>query len=159
MLIKGITDEDFLNYKVPSMFIITSFCTFKCDKENGVSCCQNSSLANQPAISIPNAEIIERYLKNKITHAIVFGGLEPIEQISDIVRFIHKLRTRYNCDDTVVIYTGFNRDEIPEVLERLSAYKNIIVKFGRFIPNSEMRFDDILGVKLASPNQYAEVIS
>lgn len=159
MLIKGIKDEDFLNYKLPSMFIITSFCTFKCDAESGRSCCQNSSLAKQKAVNIPDGTIIERYLQNKITHAIVFGGLEPVEQISDVVRFVRKLRTRYGCDDTVIIYTGFNKDEIQEELELLSDYKNIIVKFGRFVPDKEKHFDDVLGVELASPNQYAEVIS
>ena len=31
MKIKGITDEDFVNYKYPSMFIATSICSFKCE--------------------------------------------------------------------------------------------------------------------------------
>jgi hypothetical protein len=38
-------------------------------------------------------------------------------------------------------------------------FDNIIVKFGRFIPDDEKRFDEVLGVELASHNQYAEVIS
>ena len=35
MKIKNIIEEDFVNYKVPSMFIATSRCDFKCDKECG----------------------------------------------------------------------------------------------------------------------------
>ena len=32
---------------------------------------------------------------------------------------------------------------------------SIIIKFGRFIPNKPSRFDELLGVELASDNQYA----
>ena len=38
-------------------------------------------------------------------------------------------------------------------------YSNIIIKFGRFIPNREPHFDEVLGVNLASNNQYAKRIS
>ena len=31
--IKDVIDEDFANYKKPSMFIATSQCSFKCEKE------------------------------------------------------------------------------------------------------------------------------
>jgi hypothetical protein len=41
----------------------------------------------------------------------------------------------------------------------LSACPNIIIKYGRFIPNHQPHYDEILGVKLASDNQYAERIS
>jgi hypothetical protein len=33
---------------------------------------------------------------------------------------------------------------------------NIIVKFGRYRPNQEPHFDKVLGVELASDNQYAK---
>ena len=36
---------------------------------------------------------------------------------------------------------------------------NIIIKFGRFIPNQQSHYDAVLGIKLASSNQYAERIS
>ena len=32
----------------------------------------------------------------------------------------------------------------------------IAIKYGRFIPNQETHFDSMLGVTLASPNQYAK---
>ena len=35
MKITGLIEEDFVNYKVPSLFIGTSKCSFKCDKECG----------------------------------------------------------------------------------------------------------------------------
>ena len=59
------------------------------------------------------------------------------------------------CFDDVVIYTGFNADEVIDECMILSKYANIIVKFGRFIPDQESHYDELLGVNLASPNQYS----
>ena len=44
-------------------------------------------------------------------------------------------------------------------LSPLLKYKNIIIKFGRYIPNSENKYDEILGVTLASQNQYAKRVT
>lgn len=159
MLLKGILDEDFINYKVPSMFISTNTCSFKCDKENGSQVCQNSSLANQESIDIDIDLIIKRYLKNDITSAIVFGGLEPIDQLIDIYDFIFKLRNDYRCEDPVIIYTGYEKEEIKNKISVLLPFRNIIIKFGRFRPGDKPHLDPILGVNLASNNQYSEVLS
>ena len=159
MRTKGIEDENFINYKVPSMFIATCFCDFKCEKESGANCCQNSSLSHARIVAIDTETIIHRYLKNPITKAIVFGGLEPLEQMEEIFDFIEKLRVWNDCADPVVIYTGYNKDEILKWLEKLKQFENIIVKYGRYIPNQPHHYDEILGVYLASNNQYAEVIS
>ena len=159
MNIKGINDEDFINYKNPSMFIITSHCDFKCDKESGERCCQNSPLALLPIISVDDSTIIERYLNNSITKSIVFGGLEPMIQYDEIVCFLDSLRLRYQCQDDVVIYTGFNKDEVRDQIQLLSRFHNVVVKYGRFIPHRSKRFDTTLGVYLASDNQFAERIS
>ena len=35
------------------------------------------------------------------------------------------------------------------------SWDNIIIKFGRFIPDQKSTFDSVLGVELASQNQYA----
>ena len=159
MLIKGITDEDFVNYKVPSMFISTNTCTFKCDHEHGGHYCQNSELVKQESIDIDIDTIIKRYLGNPITKAIVFGGLEPFDQFVDVYDLVFKLRNDYNCRDTVVIYTGYNEDEIEWKLRMLLSIPNIIVKFGRYRPDNCPHFDPTLGVNLASDNQYAQQIS
>ena len=84
-------------------------------------------------------------------------GLEPFDSWSDLKEFVKKLR-EYNNDD-IVIYTGYNKDEVIKYIKELSVYPNIIVKFGRYIPNQEKHYDDVLGVYLASNNQYAERIS
>ena len=52
MKIKGLIDEDWVNYKKPSMYIAFPRCSFKCDKECGRQVCQNSALANEKNIEI-----------------------------------------------------------------------------------------------------------
>lgn len=54
---------------------------------------------------------------------------------------------------------GYDRNEIEEHIMILKKYKNIIVKFGRYIPNQKKHFDPVLGVELASDNQHAEKLS
>lgn len=159
MIIKGIIDEDFINYKKPSMIIEMPTCTFKCDKDYGKPICQNSNLVMAQNIEIDALQIIYRYLTNPITKAIVFQGLEPFDSFDDMISIIYELRQNYMNQDDIIIYTGYNKDEIKDQIEYLKKYPNIIIKFGRYIPNQSSHFDDILGVKLASPNQYAECIS
>ena len=162
MRVKTIVDEDFVNYQKPSMFIGTISCGGKCCIEGGfpLSVCQNDGWRGNATIDIRDRVIIERYLHNGISRAIVFGGLEPMEQSDELFEFIDMLRNTYKCDDDVVIYTGYNREEISSIVERLAhRFSNIIIKFGRYIPNMKSRFDEVLGVELASDNQYAVRIS
>ena len=158
MKLKGINDEDFINYKLPSMFLITSYCDFKCDRESGENCCQNSSLAKLPVKEINDNTIIQRYLSNPITKGIVFGGLEPFEQFDEVLSFISLLRGKYACNDDIVIYTGYNKAEVENKTALLLSFGNIIIKYGRFIPNQPQHYDEVLGVNLKSNNQYAERI-
>ena len=153
MKIKGLITEDFVNYKKASMTIIFPYCTFKC----GEDYCQNSPLTKSPIIEISIDDLVNRYNNNPITEAVVMQGLEPFDSWSDLKEFIKKIR-EYNNDD-IVIYTGYNKDEVIKYVKELSVYPNIIVKFGRYIPNQEKHYDDVLGVYLASNNQYAERIS
>ena len=159
MKVKGIVDEDFINYKKPSMFIIFPNCTFKCEKECGQRVCQNSTLASAPTVSISENDVIERYINNPITSAIVLGGLEPFDSFPEMANFIRTLRLRYQCNDDIVIYTGYTEEEIKEDIKALSVYENIIIKFGRFIPNQISHYDEVLKIELASKNQYAKKIS
>ena len=165
MLIKGIMDEDFVNYKKPSMYIAFPFCTFKCDKEFGCAICQNSTLANAPDIVTAPSDIVKRYLSNPISKAIVISGLEPFDSILSLSDLIERFRR--DTKDDIVIYTGYTEEELEHgddirsrVYEYIKEhYKNIIVKFGRYIPNQEKHYDEVLGVELASPNQYARRVS
>ena len=153
MHVKQIIFEDFVNYKKPSMFIGFSKCSFKCDKEFGSCICQNSSLANSPSIEISEKEIAERYISNPITSSIVCGGLEPFDTFEELINLITEIRNL--TDDDIVIYTGYKYEEIKDKINILKKFNNIIIKFGRYIPNSSKKYDDVLGVYLSSENQYA----
>lgn len=159
MRVKTIKDEDFINYKLPSMFIGTISCGGKCCIEAGIpiEVCQNNPWRGVPPIDIPDAQIVTRYLNNPFTSAIVFGGLEPFEQFDEMYNLIKLFREA--TDDTIVIYTGYYEHEIADEVEALSEFPDIIVKFGRYIPNRKSVYDPILGITLASDNQYAEPIS
>lgn len=156
---KDILDEDFVNYKKPSMFISLCYCDWKCCIEQNLSLetCQNSPIYRQKNINIPINILVNRYINNKISQSVVFGGLEPMLQFDEIYEFICQLRNK--CDDEVIIYTGYYKNEIQDKIVKLSKYKNIIIKYGRFIPNNKPHYDNTLGVYLASDNQYAERIS
>lgn len=158
MKIINIIVEDFVNYKKPSIFIGFPCCTFKCNKEAGKVVCQNYHLMQEKQIDISYEEIVKMYLENPLTSAIVFGGLEPFDTYEDVKNLIIEFRKHTN--DEIVIYTGYNEDEVKNKTALLSKnFANIIVKFGRFMPNTTQHFDEILGVKLFGDNQYAKKIS
>ena len=154
MKIIDIIDEDFVNYKKPCMTIMMPFCTFKCDKECGKQVCQNSDLASAPKIDIPTKKIIQRYLNNPISESIVFQGLEPMDSFYQVINFVKKFR-EVSSDD-IVIYTGYTKKEIQWYLTFFKDFDNIIIKYGRFVPDQKNHFDEVLSVNLASDNQYAE---
>ena len=158
MQIKSIIDEDFTNYRKPSMFIISAHCSFKCDKENGCNLCQNSHLAQEPTISITTNNILHRYINNEITSAIVFGGLEPFDTDNELLDFIDTARECFYINDDIVIYTGYTEEELSNnfYFQQIIQYPNIVIKFGRFRPNQNSHYDKILGVNLCSDNQYAK---
>lgn len=101
--------------------------------------------------------IKENYINNPLQECVIFAGLEPLDQFEEVLNFI-KIFRKYKQDD-VVIYTGYNKDEVIDKVETLKQHTNIIIKFGRFIKDSEKIFDDVLKLKLASKNQYAVKIS
>ena len=145
MHVKFIQDEDITNYKKCAMFIGLPYCTFKCEKECGKQICQNSPLTKSPTVEIDTAMIIKKYKQNFFTKAIVFGGLEPFDSFNDMNNLIAEFR-KYTYDD-IVIYTGYTEDELFEEIEYLSVcYSNIIIKFGRFKPDTKQHLDPILGL-------------
>lgn len=156
MKLKGIIDYDIINYKEPVMTLEFPYCDFKCDKLNGCQVCQNSFLVFEPDIDILMSDIWLLYEQNPLTKGFCFQGLEPFDsyEIFDLIDTI-----RYYCDDPIIIYTGYNKEQLPKQLEILKEYTNIIVKWGRFILGDEPHYDEVLGVNLASNNQYAEKIS
>ena len=159
MKIKGIIDEDFINFKLPSMVIEFPYCNFKCEKECGIEgICQNHSMIDTPPMEVSEEIIVNRFLNNKISQAIVCQGLEPFDSFDDLYRLITTLRIRSSRLEPVVIYTGYTEEEIADKIEKLKKLKHIYVKFGRFKPNEPSHFDGTLGVNLVSSNQYGKLI-
>ena len=160
MKIKDIVDENLQDNKKPSMMIATCKCDWKCciEQDLDISTCQNSDIAKQKDYEVSIEDLLNRYLNNPITSAIVIGGLEPMLQFKDVLQLVTCLRYQKHCNDDVVIYTGYYPQELEKEIKQLKEFKNIVMKFGRFIPNSDKRYDDILGITLNSQNQYAERI-
>lgn len=156
MRLKGVKLEDFVNYKKPSMFLITCFCDWKCCTEitMDISICQNMPIAKEEIKDISNETLYNFYNRSEISKSIVIGGLEPFLQFQELYEFIKYFRERTN--DDIVIYTGYYKEEIEEFIKTLSSFDNIIIKYGRYIPNRPSRYDEVLGITLASDNQYAE---
>lgn len=152
----NINDTDFVNYKEPTFNIALGItCTFKC----GINLCQNSELAKSKTIKCNIKDIIKRYLNQNISHTVTFQGLEVLDNIKQLLWFIHNFRKFSN--DTIIIWTGYTKEECIDfvyIIKKMEC-KNIIIKFGRYIPDQEKHYDEVLGIYLASNNQYAERIS
>ena len=160
MRVKAIMDESFQDYKLPSMMIATCKCNWKCCVEQSLdkSICQNSSIAQQRNIEVSADEIFSRYASNPITKAIVIGGLEPFLQFEEVYQLIKYFRDN-GCKDDFVIYTGYYICEIQDDVNRLKEFGNIILKTGRYIDSLASRYDEVLGITLASTNQSGIKIS
>lgn len=155
MFVKNIIDEDFINYKKPCMFISTCFCDWKCCKEADIptTVCQNYNINSDNNIPIEISDIYKKYISNPISKAIVIGGLEPLKQNDDLLDLIQYFRQK-KCFDDIVIYTGYNENEISDfILSIKERFTNIYIKFGRFVPGQQIHYDEILGVNLSSDNQ------
>lgn len=159
MIVKGVIHEDFTNYCKPCMYIAFPKCSFKCDYDCGKQVCQNSTLATLENYEIDAEWLAQKYISNDITRSIVCSGLEPFDTFDQLINFIKILRLDLKCNDDVVIFSGYREDEIEDKISELKKYSNIIVKFGRYIPDSEMVYDQVLGVNLSSDNQYAKRVS
>lgn len=134
------------------MFLAFPQCdTWKCEK------CHNADLRHMLDVHISPIDLTFQYLKNPLSEAIVFGGLEPLDTFHDVLELVKAFRK--GTRDPIVIYTGYNRDEVVDKVKELSEYPNILMKFGRYIPNNTPYGNDMLGVVLASSNQTAEWIS
>lgn len=158
--LKGVVMEDFVNYAKPSLFLITCKCDWKCCHEANIpiTVCQNEPVVRQVTKEFLISSIYKAYIDNEITKAVVIGGLEPILQFEEVLSLLDYFR-KQNCNDDFVIYTGYYKEEIEKEIEQLRKYPNVILKYGRYKPNSVSRFDDVLQITLVSDNQYAERIS
>ena len=65
MIIKGIIDEDFVNYKKPSMFLGTCFCDLKCCREKGHETCDTCGF-NRSCTTLQRRDQQPQYRRMKI---------------------------------------------------------------------------------------------
>ena len=160
MIVKLVKQDDFVQYKKPCVVVCFPNCTWKCCTEAGIptSVCQNQEMCGLKDIDITPEDVYNLYKESLFAVSICCSGLEPMLQFDDVLSLLKYFR-EHDCDADFVIYTGYYRHEIEDKIEQLAKYKNVIVKFGRFIPNQEKHYDEVLGVWLASDNQYAERIS
>lgn len=155
--LKTIDKENFNHYKKPAMVLGFPTCSFKCNKECGSRVCHNDTLASTNNILLNAEDVINNYLNNHLTSAIVAAGLEPLDSWNELKLLVQQFREQ-TLDD-IVIYTGYKEEEISEQVLWLKQFKNIVIKFGRFVPNQSPHYDEVLGVNLASDNQYAKKVS
>lgn len=143
-----VNDVDVVNYKEASCFIGAGY---TCSR--GCPGCQNEELKHSIPAQVDASRIALNYEKMPITHAIVFGGLEPLEDLENLKLWVNIFR--FITDDMIIIYTGveIDSDELKEAAKYLAEYPNIIFKAGSYIDGHEPHFDELLGVKLASDNQ------
>ena len=160
MIVKLVKQDDFVQYKKPCVVVCFPNCTWKCCTEAGIpiSVCQNQEMCNLNDIDVTPEDVYNLYRESMFAEAVCCSGLEPMLQFDDVLSLLKYFR-EHDCDADFVIYTGYYRREIEDKVEQLAKYKNVIVKFGRYIPNQEKHYDEVLGVWLASDNQYAERIS
>ena len=156
MRLKGIIDYDCTNYREPTLTLEFPYCDFKCDKLNGCKVCQNSALAQAPDIEVTGEQIWKMYEENPLTKAFCFQGLEPFDSFMDLMELIIFIRVEKHCDAPIIIYTGYNKKEDFIAEYFLQHYHSIIIKWGRYIAGQNPHYDEVLGVNLASDNQYAE---
>ena len=144
--------ETFVDYKKTGLYVSGSRCNLKCKE------CFNENLKHSPTIKIKPSQFIEDYIiKNQVIESVIFSGLNWFDKFEDLIILISCIRLHSNID--IVIYTGYKEVELLEEINTLKKYNNIIIKFGEYISNDNSIFDEVLGVTLASSNQYAKKIS
>jgi len=146
------------DYYKPSLYIpIGITCTGKCFKDLGIESvnCQNWCL--NKTISIDSDVLVNNIVSKKLAEAYVFSGKEPFDNFEQMLKLIYEIRF-INYKD-IVIYTGYYECEISSKINLLKIFPNVIIKFGRYIPDSEPIVDPILKIALSSNNQFAKVIS
>ena len=154
--VKGIIWEDTVNYKKICTTLMFPKCDGKCNRDYGSIICQNWRLAAAAEQTVLIDDFIRIYKSNPLTEAIVIQGLEPFDSLIDLYTVAAALQ-EFNITDDLVIYTGYYRDELKSKLKPLyNTPGHLIIKWGRYIPNHEPHYDPVLGIYLASDNQYGE---
>lgn len=161
MKTKGIYYDKGTLYKKPSMVITASRCSGKCfagHEDIKEDICPDIKYFFERTEDIRDDKIVVAYTEDKRYKALVFAGLEPFDSFSEMLRLI-KIFRGAGIEDDIVIYTGYEAEEIWSLLSMLSEISNVIVKLGRHLPNVKPGADPVLGVVLDSENQHGELLN
>ena len=96
MRVKALETERFQDYKLPSLFLASAYCDFKCCREQHLDTgiCQNAPLAQAPTQDVPDTVLYEKFSANPITKAVVIGGMEPFLQIDEVESLLSLFREK-----------------------------------------------------------------
>lgn len=147
--------EVFQDYKKYSLLIGVCFCDWKCCLESGipVTVCQNHNLESAKFFEV-SFDYVLKTLNESYADALIIGGLEPFMQTDEVVQLLKFLRENGVKKD-LLVYTGYYLEEIDSYTIGLLSDLNVILKCGRYIPDRPSnKIDPVLGIKLASSNQY-----
>lgn len=144
--------ETFNDYKKSTLYLCGSICTLNCPD------CFHSHLKKEHPTTLSKEQLLEKYIIPTSAEAILFSGLNWFEQSEELYSLIKFIRDNHIQKD-IVIYTGFEKSVITQEIEKLKQFPNIIIKYGRYNENLPKRYDEVLGITLASSNQNAEKIS
>lgn len=155
MFVSGVIQERFSDYRKPALMLLAPTCTWKCCTESGIppDVCINNHLCSRQQYFLSVEEMWHMYSTNPITCALLFGGLEPMDSIDGVLTMARYFRA--HTRDDIVVYTGYTHLECASKLGPFRELENMIFKFGRYQPGDRPHVDRVLGVPLASDNQYA----
>lgn len=120
-------------------------CTWKCK-----NCCNIHYKDYKDFYKRTIWEIINDYDRNKLVSTLILSGLEPFDNFDIMLSLIHWFRVFF--EDDIVIYSGYELKEIEEYIKPLSSY-NVLVKYGRYMPNKNHIYNEDLELYLSSDNQ------
>lgn len=145
----------FSDFNLISIYCATTRCNGKCKKDNPIVVCQNEEIREKldEYKEYSGYEIYNIAKENKFCEAILFSGLDPLDDFENLITVIKEIR-ELNKNYPIAIYTGYTEDEIKEKIDMLRLYSPIYLKVGRYIPNRNSIVDKVTGVKLISDNQY-----
>ena len=142
-------------YKEVSLLIpIGVSCTWKCE-----GCINKKHDSEYARLTPPLKDIMTLYKENVMAKAVVLAGLEPLDNLCDLKAFIRSFREQF--DDPIVIYTGYDLDDIWASCELTEVFKevllkdrNMVIKFGRYMKDRPRKWNDALELYLESDNQW-----
>lgn len=142
--------ETFNDYKKVGMYVAFPQCSLNCKN------CQNAHLREVEPLEVSLDYLVKIILDNDLIDSVILSGMNPMDSFDDVMSLIREVRNKSNIE--IIIYTGMRESNLTNEIKKLKEFNNVIIKFGEYIPNSKEKFDEVLGINLASDNQYAKRI-